>query len=102
MRYSLLVILLLAACESETEPLTTNIQTDHSIEVSYETIHLNDSFDVLIEDKKFWNKHTLVKEVQHRDTIPGLDFVVMDAENESGEVKPAYVKKDYEIFVTIK
>lgn len=94
-------LFLLAAC-NETEPSTTELKKDGSIEIVFETAHLGDSLDVLKTIKRVYVKNEVVKEISETDTIPSLGKETKEAENDEGEVQQVVVSKDYELFVTIK
>ena len=42
------------------------------------------------------------KNLEYRDTVPSLGMESTTAENSDGDTKNIVVKKDYEIFITVK
>lgn len=99
--YLLLAILLfgLQACD---EDKVKDVSKKGSIETSIQVDHLTDSLDVMITTNRVWVRNSLVKTVIHTDTVPSLGFTREDAENENGDTKSVYIKKDYELYITIK
>jgi len=88
------------ACNNEDK--VKNVSTNGSIETSITVDHLSDSLDVLISTNLVWIHNTLVKTIVHADTIPSLGVVMEEAENENGETKNVVLKKDYELYITVK
>jgi len=84
------------------EDKVSQVQKNGAIETSIQVDHLNDSLDVLISTNKVWAHNVLVKTTVHRDTIPGLGITSEQAENEEGDTKDVYLKKDYELYLTVK
>jgi len=84
------------------EDKVNQVQKNGSIETSIQVDHLNDSLDVLISTNKVWAHNLLVKTTIHCDTIPGLGITNEEAENDEGETKNVSLKKDYELYITVK
>jgi len=94
-----LVLLTFQACN---EDKVNEVKKNGAIETSIQVDHLNDSLDVLISTNKVWAHNVLVKTTIHRDTVPGLGIASEEAENDEGETKNVYLKKDYELYITVK
>ena len=78
------------------------ISKNGSIETVMNVDHLNDSLDVVKTSHKIWVKNILVKNIIHIDTLPSLGVTTEDAENNDGDTRRVDLKKDYEIFITVK
>jgi RNA-binding protein YlmH len=57
---------------------------------------------VLLTTHKVWVNFHEFRTVVHQDTIPALGIGDATAENEDGDTKKVRVKKDYEIYITLK
>jgi hypothetical protein len=97
-----LSIFFLTACSDEKDDITNEINKEGSIESLVTVEHLSDSTDVLITKHTIWSKLNLHKEVYYRDTIPALGYTNVQAENQNGDSKNVNVKKDYEVYITVK
>jgi hypothetical protein len=82
--------------------LTSEINKDGAVESHITVTHINDNQDVLITSHKVWFNKTEFKNVLYYDTIPSLGLQITTAENEDGDAKSVDVKKDYEVFITVK
>ncbi len=84
------------------EDQTQSVDRNGSVETSVSVEHADSTHDVILTTHKVWlhggEQGTLV----HRDTIPTLDSLTTDAENGEGDTKSVRVKKDYQIFITVK
>lgn len=98
----IVLLFMISAFMSCNEDKVTEVQKKGAVETSMQVDHLNDSLDVLICTNKVWAHNVLVKTTVHRDTIPGLGISSEEAENENGETKNVYLKKDYELYITVK
>ena len=94
-----LAILAFQACN---EDKVNEVKKNGAIETSIQVDHLNDSLDVFVSTNKVWAHNVLVKTTIHRDTIPGLGITSEEAENDEGETKNVFLKKDYELYITVK
>ena len=92
-------ILAFQACN---EDKVKDVQKNGSIETSLQVDHLNDSLDVMITTNKIWVHNVLVKTVNRRDTLPSLGVAPEEAENDNGDTKNVLLRKDYEIYITVK
>jgi hypothetical protein len=97
-----LMLLLLTSCSDDKDDITNEINKAGSIESSVTVEHLSDSTDVLITKHIIWSKFNLNREAYYRDTIPALGYTDTQAENEDGDTKNVSVKKDYEVYITVK
>lgn len=84
------------------EDKVKNVSKNGSIETSITVNHLSDSLDVLISTNLVWIHNTLVKTTVHADTIPSLGIDMEEAENDNGEIRNVLIKKDYELYITVK
>ena len=95
-------IILITSCKEEKDDVTNEINKEGSVESSVTVEHFTDSTDVLITKHIIWSKLNFRKEVYYRDTIPALGFTNTEAENQDGDTKNVSVKKDYEVYITVK
>lgn len=96
-------ILFMISCSGkENKDITNTVNKDGSIESAVQVEHLNNEFDVLITTHRIWVHNNELKTVTYRDTLPSLGMTTRNAENEDGDNKSVSVKKEYEIFLTIK
>ena len=90
-----------AGCNDEEDKLQ-EISKNGSIETVLSVDHLNDQFDIVKTSHKIWVKNVLVKNILHTDTIPTLGVTTENGENSEGDTSNVTIKKDYEIYITIK
>ena len=99
----LVVITVLSSCKEEKqEDLTNEINKNGSIESAVSVTKLDSINDILLTRHTVWVKGNKFKEIEYRDTVPALGIEQKTAENSEGETKAVAVKKDYEIFITVK
>ena len=99
----LVVFTILASCKEEKqEDLTNQINKNGSVETAVSVSKLDSINDILITKHTVWVKGNKFKEIEYRDTVPALGVQNTTAENSEGETKAVAVKKDYEIFITVK
>ena len=99
----LVVITVLSSCKEEKqEDLTNEINKNGSVETAVSVTKLDSINDILITTHTVWVKGNKFKEIEYRDTVPALGVQNTTAENSEGETKAVAVKKDYEIFITVK
>ena len=90
-----------AAC-SEKEPPVGNLTKDHSIEVTYETKHLNDTSVLLIRRENVFLKGKMIKSFYRTDTLPAPGDTIHSVEQEDESTLAVPAPKEYEFFVTVK
>ena len=101
--FSFLVAATLYSCEDEkNEDLTATVNKNGAIETAVTVEHLDSLQDILVTHHTVWHKGNAYKEVVYRDTIPSLGKEQKVAENADGDEKRVDIKKDYEIFITVK
>ena len=90
------------SCDDEKSDLTNTVNKAGSVETSVTVEHADSTHDVLITRHKVWSNFSEFKTIEYRDTLPALGIHNTVAENEDGDTKNVSVKKDYEIFITVK
>jgi len=102
-------VLFLFSCNNEpdtikinNEDITNTVNKDGAVETSVSVNHLDSLHDILITKHKVWADNKEYRNIEYRDTIPALGIEHTVAENKDGDTIPAHIKKDYEIFITIK
>lgn len=95
---TLLVTIL--ACAKKESPISDLVK-DHSIEVAYETKHLNDSLVLLIRKENVFLKGKLVKSFYRTDTLPAPGDTIQRVETDD-VLNMVNTPKEYEFFVTVK
>lgn len=97
------MLLLVSACKNEEkEDVTTDVNKAGSVETAVTVNHLDSAYDVIVTTHKVWRNFNEYKTIEYRDTIPALGETTTEAENADGDTKNVQVKKDYEIFITVK
>jgi hypothetical protein len=86
----------------QNEDITQSVNKEGSIETAVQVEHLDSTRDVLITTHKIWAANREVKTIVYHDTLPSLGTTHATAENAEGDTKNVQVKKDYEIFITVK
>jgi len=96
-------LLSLASCSnSEKDDVTDTVNRAGAIETAVTVQHADSTHDVLLTTHKVWVNFHEFRTVVHQDTIPALGIENATAENEDGDTKKVSVKKDYEIYITLK
>lgn len=96
-------LLMMVSCDKEpNEDITHEINKNGSVESDISVQHLDSTHDVLITKHQVWVNSNQSKIIEYRDTIPALGIEKTSAENEDGDKKEVAVKKDYEVFITVK
>jgi len=97
-------LLMMVSCggKKQNEDVTNEINKNGSVESDISVQHIDSLHDVLITKHQVWTNSTSSKLIEYRDTIPALGTEHTTAENEDGDKKEVTVKKDYEIFITVK
>ena len=93
----------LASCnDDKKEDSTDTVNKAGSVETSVTVQHADSTHDVLLTTHKVWVNYNEYKTIVYRDTLPALGIENTTAENSDGDTKNVSVKKDYEIFITVK
>ncbi len=97
-------LLFLFSCsnDKQNEDITQTVNKEGSIETAVQVEHLDSLHDVLVTTHKIWAQNQQIKTITYHDTLPALGTEHTLAENAEGETKNVHVKKDYEIFITVK
>jgi uncharacterized lipoprotein YehR (DUF1307 family) len=100
---TVLVILCCAvACDDRNQDLTNQVNHNGSVETSVTVQHIDSLHDVLVTKHQVWVSGQTFKTLEYKDTIPALGIENAKAENSDGDTQAVNVKKDYEIFITVK
>ena len=100
--WSVPILLLAVACNSKDDDTTDTVDKSGSIETAVSVEHVDSTHDVVLTRHKVWVNFKEYSTVEHRDTVPALGMLNTDAENSDGDTKNVSVKKDYQIFITVK
>jgi hypothetical protein len=92
----------LVSCNDDKKDETNTINKAGSVETAVTVMHADSTHDVLVTTHKVWVNFAEYKTVVHQDTIPALGMENTTAENSDGDTKRVSVRKDYEIFITVK
>lgn len=96
-------LLLLFSCNNNNnEDITQSVNKNGSVESAIQVEHLDSLYDILVTTHKIWVHNGEYKTIHYRDTLPALGIEHTTAENAAGDTKHVQVKKDYEIFITVK
>jgi hypothetical protein len=93
---------LLTSCGNRNEDITESVNKNGAIETAVSVSHLDSTHDVLTTSHKVWVHYNTYKTILYHDTIPALGNELTQAENEKGDTRDVQVKKDYEIYITVK
>ena len=96
------VLVLVAACSGDKEDETATVDKSGSVETAVSVEHADSTHDVLLTRHKVWVNNKEYATVEHRDTVPALGMMSTEGENSEGETTKLNVKKDYQIFITVK
>jgi uncharacterized lipoprotein NlpE involved in copper resistance len=96
------VVIGIAGCNDKQEDVTDSVNKAGSVETSVHINHLDSVNDELVTVHKIWVKNNVFKTAEYRDTLPSLGLENTEVENEEGDTKNVRVKKDYEIYITVK
>jgi hypothetical protein len=99
---AIIIGLLLSACEQKNDDKVQAVDKNGSVEVKVAISHLNPDQDVMRTEKVFWVKGAAVKSIVNLDTVPALGSTREVAENSEGEDTTVSIKKNYQIFITVK
>jgi hypothetical protein len=96
----LILSVLFASCSNDDK--TKDISKDGSVETVLSVEHFGSDKDILITKHKVWIKNQMFKEYIYSDTIPSLGIKNTEGEDENGNTQTLPVKKEYEIYITVK
>ena len=96
------ILLVLFSCNDKNEDITEDVNRKGAVESSMSVEHIDSLHDLLITKHTVWHNGAVARVFEHRDTVPALGDTLTEAENNEGDTKQILVKKDYEIFITIK
>jgi hypothetical protein len=96
----LFLSVLFCACSNDDK--TKDISKDGSVETVMSVEHFGNDKDILITKHKVWIKNQLYKEYVYTDTIPSLGITNTEGEDENGNTQTLPLKKEYEIYITVK
>ena len=84
------------------EDKTQTIDRSGSVETALSVIHADSTHDVILTTYKVWIRDTTYAAITHRDTVPALDSMTTEAGNNDGDTRSIRVKRDYQLFITVK
>jgi hypothetical protein len=97
------IALFVISCgKDENEDITQTVNKNGAIETAVHVTHLDSTHDILTTTHKVWVRNSEYKTVEYSDTLPSLGKENTVAENEEGDTKQVDVKKEYEIYITVK
>ncbi|TDO24364.1 hypothetical protein [Pedobacter duraquae] len=96
------LLLVFASCAEKNDDKVKTVDQNGSVEMKVGISHLNDSLDIMKTENIFWIKGMAVKKVIRLDTIPSLGSTKEVAENTKGDDTTVTIKKNYQIFITVK
>jgi hypothetical protein len=98
-------IIIIIASTSDSSPKEDQgaaVDRDGSVETAISVQHADSTHDVIVTTHKVWVKFDVYSTIIHRDTVPALDTLTTDTENGNGVTQKVRVKKDYQLFITVK
>ena len=95
-------LIFITSCKDKNEDVTDTVNRAGAVETAVSVQHADSTHDVLLTTHKVWVNFHEFKTVVYRDTVPALGTEHATAENEDGDTKKVDVKKDYEIYITLK
>jgi len=96
------LVTLFSACEKGNKDQVKEVDKNGSVEMKVHITHLNEDSDIMRTEKTFWVKGQQVKSVVDLDTVPALGNIQEVAENSDGQDTTVSIKKNYQIFITVK
>lgn len=96
------LLFLFSCSDKQNDDITQSVNKEGAVETAVQVEHLDSLHDVLVTTHKIWAQNQQVKTITYRDTLPALGTEHTRAENAAGETQNVHVKKDYEIFITVK
>jgi hypothetical protein len=79
-----------------------SLDKDGSVETAISVQHADSTHDIILTSHKVWIRNKEYATIVHRDTVPSLDSMNTSAENEDGNTQQVHLKKDYQLFITVK
>ena len=96
------VIIASSADPSPKEDEGAIVDKNGSVETAISVQHADSAHDVILSSHKVWVKDSIYRTIIHRDTVPALDSLTTEAESGGGDTSSVRVKKDYQLFITVK
>lgn len=81
---------------------TSFVDKKGSIETAVSIHHADKTHDVILTSHRVWVHDTTYAMLYHEDTIPALDSMSTEAEDDNGDSKFVRVQRDYQLFITVK
>ncbi len=91
----------ISGCDNKSKEVK-EFPKDGAIETVLNVDHLNDKQDIIITTHTVWVKNVALRKTVYRDTIPALGITNQELENNNGDKKSVPLKKEYEIYITVK
>lgn len=86
----------------DSEDRTQTLDRNGSVETGLSVVHADSTHDVILTTYKVWIRDTTYKTIVHQDTVPALDSMTTAAGNDNGDSRNIRVKRDYQLFITVK
>jgi (p)ppGpp synthase/HD superfamily hydrolase len=96
--YVLAVAIIVVSCNDSNEDIVNKVDKNGSIETQIKTEHLADTADVLVTTHTVYKNGEVFKTIRYTDTLPTLGNEMVTDENDNERS----VKKDYEVYITVK
>ena len=98
------LILIIVSCSGDkgNDDVTTSVNKNGAVETSILVAPVDDTTNILTTTHKVWVRDTIYKTIEYRDTLPSLGTALTTAENSDGNRQTVPVRKEYEIYITIK
>jgi hypothetical protein len=96
------VLCCLVSCGEDKKDETDVVNRAGAVETAITVQHADSTHDIILTTHKIWVNFNEYKTIIHHDTIPALGMANTTAENSDGDTQKVVVKKDYEIFITVK
>ena len=96
------IAITVSSANNPPEDRTQTLDRNGSVETGMSVIHADSTHDVIVTTYKVWIRDTAYKTIVHTDTVPALDSLTTEAENNDGDTKSIRAKRDYQLFITLK
>lgn len=93
---------LIDCSNDSSEDITHDVNKNGAVELAITVAHIDSTHDVLTTTHKVWVHDCVYRTIQYHDTLPVLGTEHTVAENSDGDTQNVAVKKDYEIYITVK